>query len=101
MSGSCGLSEGKGLFYSVSIENASAVENFYTPNDAGGTALAKLDRASTLDSGGIPAEAVALGTGSGGSSKCAGGAGLRPDPQGDDICREEGYNPAWDEKYRK
>ncbi|OGI50793.1 MAG: hypothetical protein A3B81_00315 [Candidatus Muproteobacteria bacterium RIFCSPHIGHO2_02_FULL_65_16] len=101
MTEGCGLTEGNGLFYSVSIENASAVENFYTPNDAGGTVLAKLDRASELASGGIPAEAVALGTGSGGSSKCAGGAVLRPDLKVDDICMEEGYKTYWYEKYRK
>ena len=103
MTEGCGLTEGNGLFYSVSIENASAIENFYTPNDTGGTVLAKLDRATELASGGIPSDPVVLGTGSGGSGSggCVKTAVLRPDLKVDDKCTAEGYNTYWYEKYKK
>jgi Tfp pilus tip-associated adhesin PilY1 len=58
--GSCTLSEGTGRLYVVSLQDATAVFNFDTTNDLGGTVL---DRVDTLASGGIPVEVVPLGGG--------------------------------------
>ena len=58
--GTCSLSEGTGRLYVVSLQDATAVINFDTTNDAGGTVL---DRVDLLASGGIPVEVVPLGAG--------------------------------------
>jgi len=58
--GSCALSEGTGRLYVVSLQDATAVINFDTTNDIGGTVL---DRVDHLASGGIPVEVVPLGAG--------------------------------------
>ncbi|NCF82593.1 MAG: hypothetical protein GWP74_13385 [Proteobacteria bacterium] len=59
--GTCSLSEGTGRLYVVSLQDATAVFNFDTTNDIGGTAV--LDRVDLLASGGIPVEVVPLGAG--------------------------------------
>ena len=59
--GTCSLSEGTGRLYVVSLQDATAVFNFDTTNDIGGTVL--LDRVDLLASGGIPVEVVPLGAG--------------------------------------
>jgi type IV pilus assembly protein PilY1 len=51
--GACGLSEGSGRLYAVSLFNAAAVHNYDTTTESD-------DRFSELKSGGIPAEVVAL-----------------------------------------
>jgi type IV pilus assembly protein PilY1 len=58
--GTCALSEGTGRLYVVSLKDATAVFNFDTTNDIGGTVL---DRVDYLASGGIPVEVVPLGAG--------------------------------------
>lgn len=59
-SGTCSLSEGTGRLYVISLQDATAVFNFDTTNDVGGTVL---DRVDLLASGGIPVEVVPLGAG--------------------------------------
>ena len=59
-SGTCALSEGTGRLYVVSLQDATAVFNFDTTNDGGGTVL---DRSDVLASGGIPVAVVPLGGG--------------------------------------
>jgi Tfp pilus tip-associated adhesin PilY1 len=56
----CGLSEGVGRFYALSLQDATAIINFDTTNDSGGTTYERYD---TLGSGGIPVEVVPLGSG--------------------------------------
>jgi type IV pilus assembly protein PilY1 len=51
--GACGLSEGSGRLYAVSLFDGAAVRDYDTETD-------ELDRYSDLTSGGIPAEVVAL-----------------------------------------
>lgn len=51
--GACGLSEGSGRLYAVSLFNAAAVHDYDSETE-------ELDRYSELNSGGIPAEVVAL-----------------------------------------
>jgi type IV pilus assembly protein PilY1 len=58
--GVCSLSEGTGRLYVVSLQDATAVFNFDTTNDFGGTVL---DRVDLLASGGIPVEVVPLSAG--------------------------------------
>ena len=58
--GSCTLTEGLGKLYVVSLQDATAVLNFDTTNDVGGTTYERVD---TLGSGGIPVEVVPLGQG--------------------------------------
>lgn len=58
--GTCSLSEGTGRLYVLSLQDATAVYNFDTTNDIGGTVL---DRVDLLASGGIPVEVVPLGAG--------------------------------------
>ncbi len=84
----CSLPEGTGKFYAVSLQKGFAVEDFYSGN---GTALAKLDRADDLASGGIPAEVVSLG----------GGDLLRPDLKVDQTKVQSGLKTFWYEKYFK
>jgi type IV pilus assembly protein PilY1 len=60
-SGTCSLSEGTGRLYVVALQDATAVFNFDTTNDIGGTAV--LDRVDLLASGGIPVAVVPLGAG--------------------------------------
>jgi type IV pilus assembly protein PilY1 len=54
----CGLSEGRGNLYAVSLADASPVFNFNVTNDTAHTIV--LDRSTVLASGGIPVEAVVL-----------------------------------------
>ncbi len=56
----CGLSEGVGRFYALSLQDATAIINFDTTNDSGGTTYERFD---ALGSGGIPVEVVPLGSG--------------------------------------
>ncbi len=56
----CGLSEGEGYLYAVSLADATAVFNFNTANDQTGVTYERSDR---LGSGGIPVEVVPLGGG--------------------------------------
>lgn len=56
----CGLSEGIGRFYGISLLDATAIINFDTSNDTSGTTYERFD---TLGSGGIPVEVVPLGEG--------------------------------------
>jgi len=59
----CGLSEGAGNLYAVSLTDASAVFNFDLSNDVSsvpGTDVVVLDRIAPLASGGIPVEAVVI-----------------------------------------
>jgi type IV pilus assembly protein PilY1 len=56
----CGLSEGSGRFYALSLQDATAIRNFDTTNDGGGETF---ERSDTLGSGGIPVEVVPLGGG--------------------------------------
>ena len=58
--GTCTLTEGVGRLYVVSLQDATAVLNFDTTNDTGGTTYERVD---TLGSGGIPVEVVPLGQG--------------------------------------
>ena len=58
--GACSLSEGTGRLYVVSLQDATAVFNFDTTNDVGGTVL---DRVDFLASGGIPVAVVPLSAG--------------------------------------
>lgn len=51
--GACGLSEGSGRLYAVSLFNGAAVHNYDSETE-------ETDRYSELNSGGIPAEVVAL-----------------------------------------
>lgn len=60
-SGTCSLSEGTGRLYVLSLQDATAVFNFDTTNDVGGTPV--LDRVDLLASGGIPVAVVPLGAG--------------------------------------
>lgn len=54
----CGLSEGSGKVYAVSLFDATAFYNYDTTNDEGGTTK---ERSDELASGGIPVEVVPLG----------------------------------------
>jgi type IV pilus assembly protein PilY1 len=54
----CGLSEGRGYLYAVSLSDASPVFNFDLTNDT--LSAVVLDRVMPLASGGIPVEAVVL-----------------------------------------
>jgi len=61
----CGPAEGRGRLYALALQDASAVNNYYTPNDVvneDGTVkyLAVEDRYRDLLSGGIPSEVVVL-----------------------------------------
>jgi type IV pilus assembly protein PilY1 len=56
----CGLSEGLGRFYALSLQDATAVINFDTTNDSGGITY---ERSDLLGSGGIPVEVVPLSGG--------------------------------------
>ena len=56
--GACGLSEGSGLQYAISLHSAQPVFNYNLANDGGGETL---DRSDTLGSGGIPVEVVPIG----------------------------------------
>lgn len=59
----CGPSEGGGVLYAVSLDDARSVINFDTTDDdpdAPGEATTTADRSRALRSGGIPAEVVAL-----------------------------------------
>jgi type IV pilus assembly protein PilY1 len=60
VSATCGLSEGVGRFYALSLSDATAIINFDTSNDTDGTTYERFD---TLGSGGIPVEVVPLGQG--------------------------------------
>jgi type IV pilus assembly protein PilY1 len=51
--GACGLSEGSGRLYAVALFNGAAIRNYDTTTE-------ELDRYTELNSGGIPAEVVAL-----------------------------------------
>jgi len=65
-SGTCSLSEGTGRLYVVALQDATAVFNFDTTNDIGGTepgGMVVLDRTDVLASGGIPVAVVPLGAG--------------------------------------
>lgn len=84
----CTLPEGGGLFYAVSLQEGFAVEDFYSGN---GTTLSREDRATTLASGGIPAEVVSLG----------GSQILRPDLKIEDTKGKSGFKTYWYEKYLK
>ncbi|MGR8919699.1 MAG: pilus assembly protein [Gammaproteobacteria bacterium] len=57
-SGTCGLSEGTGLQYAVSLQDATAIYNYDLSNDGSGLTL---DRSDKLASGGIPVEVVPVG----------------------------------------
>ena len=57
-SGTCGLSEGSGFVYAVSLGNAQPVHNYDTANDLAGLVL---DRRDALGGGGIPVEIVPIG----------------------------------------
>lgn len=81
----CSLPEGNGLLYEVSLQQGFAVKDFYAGN---GTVLDDPDRATTLASGGIPAEVVSLG-----------GDILRPDLGIDDAGVKAGLKTFWYEKY--
>jgi len=56
--GSCGLSEGSGFQYAVSLQSAQPIYNYDLSNDTGGIVL---DRSDSLGSGGIPVEIVPIG----------------------------------------
>ena len=56
--GSCGLSEGSGIQYAISLHSAQPVYNYNLANDGGGVTL---DRSDELGSGGIPVEIVPIG----------------------------------------
>ena len=56
--GSCGLSEGSGLQYAISLQKAEPVYNYDLSNDEG---YVTLDRSDSLGSGGIPVEVVPVG----------------------------------------
>jgi type IV pilus assembly protein PilY1 len=56
--GSCGLSEGSGFQYALSLQSAEPIYNYDLANDGGG---ATLDRRDALGSGGIPVEIVPIG----------------------------------------
>ena len=65
-SGTCSLSEGTGRLYVVALQDATAVFNFDTTNDIGGTdpgGTVVPDRVDVLASGGIPVAVVPLGAG--------------------------------------
>jgi type IV pilus assembly protein PilY1 len=57
-SSSCDLSEGTGKTFAVNLQDATPVFNYNTANDGDGTTYERFD---TLESGGIPVEAVPLG----------------------------------------
>ncbi len=57
-SGTCGLSEGSGFVYEVSLGDAQPVHNYDTANDLNGLTL---DRRDALGGGGIPVEVVPIG----------------------------------------
>ena len=72
---SCQLSEGTGYLYALSLYDATAVEDFYAPNNGLGTR----DRFDKLRSPGIPAEIVSIGGGDYLRSDFeTGNAGLKP-----------------------
>lgn len=81
----CSLPEGNGLLYEVSLQQGFAVKDLSTGD---GTTLDKSDRATTLASGGIPAEVVSLG-----------GDNLRPDLVIEDAGLTAGLKTFWYEKY--
>jgi type IV pilus assembly protein PilY1 len=58
-SDTCGLSEGSGFQYAVSLQTAEAVYNYDLANDTDGAV--KKDRRDSLGSGGIPVEVVPIG----------------------------------------
>jgi type IV pilus assembly protein PilY1 len=62
---SCSLTEGVGRLYVVSLVDATAVHNFDTTNDVGGSGAGGIvyERVDILGSGGIPVEVVPLGNG--------------------------------------
>ena len=57
--GSCGLSEGSGFQYAVSLQTAQPIYNYDLANDSGNAEV--LDRSDALGSGGIPVEIVPIG----------------------------------------
>ena len=58
-SGACGLSEGSGKQFAVSLLDATALYNYDTSND--GSSSYPEDRFDVIESGGIPVEPVTLG----------------------------------------
>ncbi len=86
---SCAPAEGGGLFYGISLSDASAVFNFDVSNDAGGSET--LERFESMKASGIPAQLVPMSD----------GKVIRSDLQIEDTTARTSANTYWYKRYRQ
>jgi type IV pilus assembly protein PilY1 len=82
---SCGLDEGIGFLYALSVKEGAPVEDLNSANNTSTQTLFRTDRYAQLDSKGIPSEIVSLG----------GGKYLRPDLKVGAGSLKSGYKTFW------